>query len=196
MSEIFVHSRDFDDRKDDDFKLSVDNEERMGKRVVTQESIITQLADIILHNFKEPKDSTLGRQDKRWENGHVAVDQYHRYNIMRTDWRKKGYNSEVWTSIINILISYKIGLGPIKVDENSVKIYKSELGHILFDKSSAASGGRRKGLFNVNSITAGVVRATSFGSIRNPIESFGLHRPNMYRLCFPEEKKVRSPKAM
>nr|GEU39228.1 G-type lectin S-receptor-like serine/threonine-protein kinase At4g27290 [Tanacetum cinerariifolium] len=58
------------------------------------------------------------------------------------------------------------------------------------DKSSAASGGRGKGLFNVDSITAGDVEATSFGLTRNPAESFGLHRPNVYRLCCPEEKKA------
>ncbi|GJY56730.1 potassium transporter 19-like protein [Tanacetum coccineum] len=52
--------------------------------------------------------------------------------IMRTDWRKRGYDSEVWTSIIDILISYKVGLGLIKVDETSLKVYKSEIGRLLF----------------------------------------------------------------
>ncbi|GJV86712.1 hypothetical protein Tco_1530650 [Tanacetum coccineum] len=52
--------------------------------------------------------------------------------IMRTYWRKTGYNSEVWTSIIDILISYKVGLGLIKVDETSIKVYKSESCRILF----------------------------------------------------------------
>ncbi|GJU80975.1 RNA-directed DNA polymerase, eukaryota [Tanacetum coccineum] len=44
-------------RKDDDFELLVDSGERMGKKA----GIITQLADIILHNFRKPKDSTLSR---------------------------------------------------------------------------------------------------------------------------------------
>nr|GEY31701.1 potassium transporter 19-like [Tanacetum cinerariifolium] len=46
--------------------------------------------------------------------------------------RKKGYNSEVWTLIIDILVSFKVGLWLIKGDETSIKVHKSKLGRILF----------------------------------------------------------------
>nr|GEW58303.1 hypothetical protein [Tanacetum cinerariifolium] len=83
--------------------------------------------------LSESPHPTLKRHDSLdIESDNIQGHQDHRDNeTMRTNWRKKGYNYEVWTSIIDILISFKVGLGLIKGDETSVKVHKSKLGRIL-----------------------------------------------------------------